>query len=34
MLDHDALENREKIFRYNLFEDKIIQNCFKIDATH
>ena len=24
----------ENILRYNLFGDKIIQNCFKIDAIH
>ena len=24
----------ENILRHNLIEDKIIQNCLKIDATH
>ena len=35
ILDHNALDKTGKnILRHNLFKDKIIENCLKIDATH
>ena len=35
ILDHNALDKRGKnILRPYLLGDKIIQNCFRIDATH
>ena len=34
ILDYDAWDKRRKYFCHYLLEDKIIQNCFKIDATN
>ena len=35
ILNHNSLNKRGiDILRHYLFEDEIIQNCLKIDATH